>query len=717
MSKTKNSNGLSYNKYDDAWLQLGDTGEIVKHPSFFNPLIRRTDEERAQPGLHEMGVMINPQYLALTCKVFLNIDILPEQAMVLYELWERPFPMFIASRGFGKSWMLAVYAMLKILLTPRKNDGSPGCKIVVVGAAFRQSKVIFEYMETLWKNAPVYRDVCNGLSGPRRDVDRCTMRVNDNWAICVPLGDGSKIRGLRATIVLADEFASIPPDIYETVVAGFAAVSSDPLGNVQAYYKREAMKREGQWTKDKEIAYQSRTGNQAILSGTADYSFKHFAEYWRRYKAYLYTGGDMEKLQKLLGDDFDEEQLMNMNPHDYSVIRIPYELIPKGFMDERVVMRAKATVHSGIYQMEYGAVFTDDSDGFFKRSLIESCVAHSQNINNMYWPNWCPVPFDALTRGTPDARYVFGVDPASEADNLSITIQEVLPYHTRIVHVWTTNRKDFNERKKAGLTDVADFYGYCARKIRDLTKVFPLAEGHPLGASIGLDAQGGGIAIMEALHDPDKMKEGEVPFWPIVDPNKKGEYDLEPGLHIIEMVQFARAEWTVEANHGLRKDFEDKVLLFPRFDTVTLEMALAEDKFRCDDFAAKNKGQKLTLYDTLEDAVMEIEELKDELTTIIMTRTGTGVGGRDRWDTPETKLEGGKKGRLRKDRYSSLLMSNMIARKISRAPTQIEYQVIGGFASDIPTEKEGDGALYTGPDWYTKPMNSGFIGQSVNRGV
>ena len=34
-------------------------------------------------------------------------------------------------------------------------------------------------------------------------------------------------------------------------------------------------------------------------------------------------------------------------------------------------------------------------------------------------------------------------------------------------------------------------------------KVFPCAE-------IALDAQGG-IAIMEALHDPDKIREGEVP--------------------------------------------------------------------------------------------------------------------------------------------------------------------------------------------------------------
>ena len=41
---------------------------------------------------------------------------------------------------------------------------------------------------------------------------------------------------------------------------------------------------------------------------------------------------------------------------------------------------------------------------------------------------------------------------------------------------------------------------------------------------------------------------------------------------------------------------------------------------------------------------MEIEELKDELATIVMTQTS--ISGRDKWDTPEIKMPNGKKGRL-----------------------------------------------------------------------
>ena len=90
---------------------------------------------------------------------------------MLHEMWNRKFPMLIASRGFGKSFILSLYAMIRALLLP-------GRKVVVVGAAFRQSKVLFEYMETIWGNAPILRSICPPESGPRSEVDRCVMRIN-----------------------------------------------------------------------------------------------------------------------------------------------------------------------------------------------------------------------------------------------------------------------------------------------------------------------------------------------------------------------------------------------------------------------------------------------------------------------------------------------------------------------------------------------------------
>lgn len=668
--------------FEDAWLNLGDVSELIL-PN--NPMIHRIKKDIENPDLHLLRLLRNPKYLGSTCKLLFNIELHPIQIAILQEFWNRPFPMYIASRGWGKSFLLGLYSVLRCMFYP-------GTKIVIVGSAFRQSKIIFEYMETIWRGSPILRSIFNGNDdGPRRDVDRCTIRLGDSWTIAVPMGDGSKIRGLRAHIIIADEFASISPDIYETVVSGFAAVSASPIQNVKEYAKKAAMSEAGLWNEELE-ALDTKMGNQAIISGTADYSFKHFASYWRRYKAIIESKGNI----RILEDLFKGEVPSNFNWKDYSIIRIPYELIPKGFMDDKQVSRAKATIHTGVYNMEYAACFTADSDGFFKRSLIENCVV---NDSNPIVINTKPIIFDPITTGNSSFEYVYGIDPASEQDNFSIVVLEIHPDHSRIVYCWTTNRSNFKERQKTGLVKEYDFYGFCARKIRNLMKTFPCTR-------IGMDAQGGGVAIEEALHDPSKLEDGEHVIWPVIDYNKPKETDNQAGLHMLELVQFAKADWTSQANHGLRKDLEDKVLLFPRFDSLTLGLAL--DKEGKDILGADLNP----IYDSLSECILEIEDLKSELTTIVMSQTSTGAGGRDRWDTPEVKLPNGKRGRLRKDRYSSLVIANMLARQMNRTLQSVKYEVVGGNAKDVVGQK---GNMYKGPEWFTSSANDDDIYTGIYR--
>lgn len=650
-------------KIDEAWLGLD-----VIETDLFNPMsiLYGSDDDF---HLKLTWLMSRPEYLSFTCNHLLNTQLLPSQALIINELWNRKFPLLIASRGFGKSFQLALYSILRAIMLPRR-------KIVVVGAAFRQSKVVFEYMETIWRNSPMLRDICDSNSGPSRDTDRCTMRINESVITCLPLGDGQKIRGQRANDIIADEFASIPRDIFENVVAGFAAVSADPIQNV----KRLAAQKKAKELGVEIIAEDAPTDqkdNQIILSGTAYYDFNHFASYWKKWKAIIKSKGNYTKLKEIFNGEDPPE---NFDWTQYSIIRMPYELLPPGFMDADQVARSKATVHAGIYQMEYGACFTRDSQGFFKRSLIESCVISKDNPikdsqNNI-------INFEASLIGDKNKKYIFGVDPASEVDNFSIIVLEANLDHRRIVHCWTTTRSEHKERVKRGYSNETDFYSYCARKIRDLMILFPCIH-------IAIDAQGGGVAVMESLHDQDKMKDGELPLWPTIDENKPKDTDNERGLHILQMCQFANYDWLSEANHGMRKDFEDKVLLFPYFDSVSLGLSNSEDSL-------KNR-----IFDTLEECVMEIEELKDELAMIQMTQTASG---RDRWDTPELVVGTGKKSKMRKDRYSALLMANMAARVLQRTPTQEIYNFYGGFATGGHSSKVKEEKLYSGPSWFSENM-------------
>jgi len=545
------------------------------------------------------------------------------------------------------SWLLGLYSLVRALLMPDR-------KIIVAGAAFRQSRFVHEYMETIWKNAPVLRDLCDQDSGPFRSPDMCRMIINGSTVTAIPIGNGDKIRGYRAQDLLVEEYASHNKDIFDTVLAGFGNVSAAPAEKVRRMASEEMAKERGISLSSLGSGNPLVMGNQIVLCGTAYYEFNHFASDWKRYKAIIESRGNVGVLEEIFGGNIPE----GFNWRDYSIIRIPYEILPKGFMDEGNVARSKASVHSGIFQMEYNAVFCSDSNGFFKRSLIESCVADG----------------DALLKGSPDLKYIMAIDPASEIDNFSIIILEMHASHRRIVHCWTTTRKSHIQRVASKLTSEDNFYSYCGRKIRELMQSFNIVH-------IALDSQGGGIAVSEALHESSNLKPGEVPIWPVIGDKSKPSDDLA-GLHILEMVNFASSEWMMDANHGLRKDFEDKTTLFPRFDPVILGLSAEQDRIN-------NK-----LYDTLEDCVMEIEELKTELSLIEITRTPSG---REHWSTPDTKV-GKKKGKMRKDRYSALIMANYSARRFSIVK-EAAYQPYGGFSA-IQTGKKEE-VSYTGPAWFT----------------
>lgn len=638
-----NLNTEVFNELDYAWLNLNN--DEIKNIKPVRHFRKQNGEDDYALAL--LRILTNPDYLMYAAKIILNLDLYPEQAAAIHEVWTHPFPMLIGSRGFSKSSSMAFYILLKMFLTPTNKTGGAGVKAIITGAGFRQAKMVFAYMEEALANAPILRSVCGSMDKViKRENDRLVITVGKNTATCIPIGDGSKIRGFRGNLIFVDEFSSVHPHIFETVIQGFASVSSNPVEMI----KQKARERKAA-EMGVPIPVAPHKENQIIISGSASYDFEHFADYWRRYKMIVESKGKASKLTQI----FPDGPPPGFDYRDYSVTRIPYDLIPEGFLSEKIIVRARATLHTGTFGCEFGAVFSKDSQGFFKRSLITSCTANYDNVRRDDWPKWCVEPFDARTVGDPRKRYVIGVDPASEVDKFSIVVLELHENHARVVYCWTTDKKEHKKLEQAGMTHENDFYAFCARKIRQLMLAFPTEH-------VGIDAQGGGIAVIEALHNKNNIDEGELLFWPVAD--NKNNYDYEDGPKIIYPIQFANYEWTCEANNGLRTDMESKTLLFPQLDAVTMEIASVKDNQRIIDFEKNHPGiEAVKAFDTLEQCTTEIEELKDELTTIVKSVT-QGSAARDRWDTPETKLQNGKKGRLRKDRYSSLVIANMLARQI-----------------------------------------------------
>ena len=103
---------------DEAWLGL-DSIEA----DMFNPMsIMNVNEDDFNTRL--AWLMTRPEYLSFLTHHVLNIQLLPSQSLVLNEIWERKFPMLIASRGVGKSFMLSLYAILRALILPQRSPAS-----------------------------------------------------------------------------------------------------------------------------------------------------------------------------------------------------------------------------------------------------------------------------------------------------------------------------------------------------------------------------------------------------------------------------------------------------------------------------------------------------------------------------------------------------------------------------------------------------------------
>lgn len=507
----------------------------------------------------------------------------------------------------------------------------------------------------------------------------------------------SKIRGIRANIIISDEFASIPEEIFNVVIQGFAIVADSPVEKVKEQSLIYDLKKAGLWTEELDGEYKNKNkGNQIIYSGTAYYAFNHFYKYFSKWREIISSNGDPSKLNSII--DANDPLSDGFNWKDYCIIRIPYTALPKGFLDQGILAQAKATLNTNQFLCEYGGVFAKDSDGFYKRSIIDAATT----TKSIKVPSGKLVQFSASKIGDPKKRYVMGIDPAAERDNAAIVILEDNEEYRSIVHCWTTNRKKFtslkNKAKDSNQDITDDYYRFIAKKIRQLMRDFNVDR-------ICMDKNGGGIAIAEALSSRDTFLTDEFPVFEIINPDVPKQCDIEEGLHLLELV-IPTTNLNSEANHGMLKDIQDKILLFPRFDTVELEKSIVLD------------GMNEDIFSSFEELVNEVEELKNELSSIVMT--GTSILGAEKFDTPEVKMEGAKKGRLKKDRYSALLYANYYTRnKNKQEPSlSMSYKVVGN--NKISTTKNNNNNnMYTGfgvakfgqSDW-AKKGSPGFYKRS-----
>jgi hypothetical protein len=571
------------------------------------------------------------------------------QAVMLDMLWNKKFPMVIASRGAGKSFILAVYALIRAILVP-------GSKVVIVGAGYRQAKVVFKYIEQLYNSSPLIQEAIRHQGGPKYGSDSATLQVGLSYIKALPIGDGTKVRGERATVLLADEFASIPEDIFNHVLSPFTAVHANPAERAETVRFIKRIKKLGA-SKDLVTSIEDTQGfgNQIVISGTPSYKHNHF---YHRYKAYLMfinSGGNLRSLRRALeeralqttgkADSISEKDVNSMirTWKHYAVYQLPYYGLPEGFLDEDNIRSDRATFPKSRFAMEYEAQFPDDSDGFIKRSWIERATPSPTPED----PGVKPVSVELY--GDPRATYVMGLDPARWNDNFGCVVLKLTPRGKELVYCTAWRREE---------------YTISAKKIREICKRFNISY-------ICMDKGGGGDATYEWLcKKQDDVDDSEL-IWLIPD-QLENKSDLSaPGRNILEFVNFA-GNIPADLAHSVEAAIEQCEILFPdRADELEIhnqycrhfnaeelndreKLELQRDIWGLDEWEAAQEDE-----DSRMGVMQHIDECINETCAIVRTVSPKGT---ESFDLPKLSEQPEGLDMRRRDRWTALLLANYAAK-------------------------------------------------------
>lgn len=153
---------------------------------------------------------------------YLNIKLKLFQKILLYAMMHNNFFMYIAARGQGKTWLTALFCVVRCILFPKT-------KICIASATRPQAnEVLLKITDDFMKNygfgsENLRREITYAAVGANKAVINF---ANGSWIRVVTASDSG--RGARANILLVDEFRMVDLDTINTVLRRFLTAPRQP---------------------------------------------------------------------------------------------------------------------------------------------------------------------------------------------------------------------------------------------------------------------------------------------------------------------------------------------------------------------------------------------------------------------------------------------------------------------------------------------------------
>lgn len=151
---------------------------------------------------------------------FLHISLRWFQKIVIYAMNLNPAFCMIASRGLGKTFLIAIFCCVRCILYP-------GTKICIASGTRGQAVNVLEKIRTdlLPRSAELKKELVNGEI-KISNAEAIAWFKNGSYIKVVTAGDSA--RGNRANILILDEFRLIDQETIDTVLTKFLTDSRQP---------------------------------------------------------------------------------------------------------------------------------------------------------------------------------------------------------------------------------------------------------------------------------------------------------------------------------------------------------------------------------------------------------------------------------------------------------------------------------------------------------
>lgn len=271
-------------------------------------------------------------------KDYLGMNLFLYQKIIIYMIDKINWFMYIAARGQGKSFIIAVYAVARCILYPNT-------RIVLASGTKGQARLIItEKIVSMYNDSEAVRKEIGDFKNIKQGTnDTSVSFLNGSKISAVTSSDNA--RGYRGNILIVDEFRMVDKEIVDGVLKPFLNVMRQPPYMSKPEYK-----------------HLPKEENKEIYISSAWYRTNWI---WGEFKRFL--GGMMEH-------------------KSFFTMAIPYQLSVKhGLLDLKRVEedRMSDTFDDMQFQMEYEAMFPSENDrGYFKLDSINKC----RTVNKTFIP-------------------------------------------------------------------------------------------------------------------------------------------------------------------------------------------------------------------------------------------------------------------------------------------------------------------------------------------